>query len=48
MFNTGGETSNYLNDKDDQDCQNVQTSRTLSKIDLEFLRELEKFTPSFD
>lgn len=48
MFNTAGETSNYVNDKDTTKCQNVQTVRTISKIDLEFMRELPGFTASFD
>lgn len=47
MFNND-ETSNYLNDQNNKLCQNVATVRGLMKIDLEFMRDLESFTPNLD
>lgn len=47
MFNSD-ETSNYLNDQNNRLCQNVATVRGLMKIDLEFMRDLESFTPNLD
>jgi hypothetical protein len=38
------DTSNALADRFPGEYQNVTTARTLSKIDLEFFRDLETFT----
>ena len=43
MFGTS-DTSNKLADRFPKEYQNVTTARTLSKIDLEFFRDLETFT----
>ena len=44
LFGTG-ESGNALNDQDPAVCPNVQTVRTLSKVDLDFFREIQNFTP---
>jgi hypothetical protein len=43
MFNSE-DTSNYLNDQNSSLCKNVACVRNISKIDLEFMRDLESFT----
>lgn len=44
LFGTG-ETSNALDDRNKGHCANVQTVRTLEKINLEFFRDIETFAP---
>jgi len=39
------ETSNALDDRNKGHCANVQTIRTLKKIDLDFFRDIETFVP---
>ena len=38
-------TGNAINDQNSDQCKNVTTTRTLSKIDLEFFRQIETLTP---
>ena len=47
LFGTA-ETSNALHDLNEGHCKNVQTVRTLEKINLEFFRALETFIPEED
>ena len=44
LFGTG-DTSNALDDRNAGHCKNVKTVRTLTKIDLEFFRDIETFAP---
>ena len=44
MFGTA-ETSNHLADKHAGDYKNVVTNRAISKIDQEFYRQLDTYTP---
>lgn len=39
-----GETGNAISDQAPERCTNVQTVRTLTKIDLNFFRDIENFT----
>ena len=45
LFGTA-DTSNALDDRNAGHCANVKTVRTLTKIDLEFFRDIETFAPA--
>lgn len=42
------DTQNYINDKNHDKAQGVTTERSLSKVDLEFFRSVEKLLPEED
>ena len=44
LFGTA-DTSNALHDKNEGHCSHVKTVRTLTKIDLEFFRDIATYAP---